>query len=131
MFNLVEKIDEWFMEGHTFAEGNNHKPSSPERLNPYPNGSTESLWWDRGYQNSHRMYIFSMTITLEQLKEALAELGKEPRFQGSELKNHNARLLKMLGKMLVTDEALAIAESNRKSVKSLISPSFEVEGEST
>jgi len=70
-----------------------------------------------------------MTITLEQLKEALAELGKEHRFQGSELQNHNVRLLKMLGKMIVTDEALAIAEANRKSVKSLISPSFEGEGE--
>jgi len=72
-----------------------------------------------------------MTITLEQLKEALRELGKEHRFQGSELKNHNARLLKMLGKMIVTDEALAIAEANRKSAKAIISPSFEVDGEST
>jgi len=68
-----------------------------------------------------------MTITLEQLKEALEELGKEHRFQGSELKNHNARLLKMLGKIIVTDEALAIAEANRKSVKAIIRPSFEVE----
>jgi len=58
MFNLVEKIDEWFIEGHTFAEGNNHKPSSPDRLNPYPEGSTEALWWNRGYQNSHHMYMY-------------------------------------------------------------------------
>jgi len=69
-----------------------------------------------------------MTITLEQLKEALRELGKEHRFQGSELQNHNVRLLKMLGKMIVTDEALAIAEANRKSVKAIIRPSFEVDG---
>jgi len=70
-----------------------------------------------------------MELNLYQVEVALAELGKEHRFQGSELKNHNARLLKMLGKMIVTDEALAIAESNRKSVKAIISPSFEVEGE--
>ena len=70
-----------------------------------------------------------MTITLEQLKEALRELGKEHRFQGSELKNHNAQLLKRLGKMIVTDEAPAIAEANRKSAKASIKPSFEVEGE--
>ena len=64
-----------------------------------------------------------------QVEVALRELGKEHRFQGSELQNHNARLMKMLGKMIVTDDALAIAEANRRVVKAIIKPSFEVEGE--
>jgi len=71
-------------------------------------------------------------ITFEQLDAALAELSKEHRFQGSDVRNHNVRLLQILGKplTLTADEDLAIAESRRRAVNAMVSPSFVVGSDS-
>jgi len=72
-----------------------------------------------------------MTITLDQLEAALAALAKDPRFQGAEVRLHNVRLLRMLGKPLTPAEDLAIAESRQKAVKAIVNPSFIVGSDRT
>jgi len=71
-----------------------------------------------------------MIITLEQLEAALATLAKDHRFQGSEVRLHNTRLLRILGKPLTAAEELAIAESRRRAVNAMVSPSFVVGSDS-